>query len=59
VFTGDSEGNFIALDAKTGKALWHFQMGGAVIAAPMTYAIDQKQFVAIAAGSALFVFALP
>ena len=59
VFTGDSEGNFIALDAKTGKALWHFQMGGAVVAAPMTYAMDGKQFVAIAAGSALFVFALP
>jgi alcohol dehydrogenase (cytochrome c) len=47
------------LDAKTGKPLWHFQMGGAVIAAPMTYAIDGKQYVAIGAGSALFVFALP
>jgi alcohol dehydrogenase (cytochrome c) len=59
VFTGDSEGNFIALDATTGKPLWHFQMGGAVIAAPMTYAIDGKQYVAIGAGSALFVFTLP
>lgn len=59
VFTGDSEGNFIALDAKTGKPLWHFQMGGAVIAAPMTYAIDGKQYVAIGAGSALFTFTLP
>jgi alcohol dehydrogenase (cytochrome c) len=59
VFTGDSEGNFIALDAKTGRALWHFQMGGAVIAAPMTYAIDGRQYVAIGAGSALFTFTLP
>ena len=33
VFTGDAEGNFIALDAATGKVLWHFQMGGAVYAA--------------------------
>jgi alcohol dehydrogenase (cytochrome c) len=59
VFTGDSEGNFIALDAKTGQAIWHFQMGGAVYAAPMAYAIDGKEYIAIAAGSALFTFTLP
>lgn len=59
VFTGDAEGNFIALDAATGKPLWHFQMGGAVYASPMTYAINGKQFVAIAAGSAIFTFVLP
>ncbi|MGB7845280.1 MAG: PQQ-dependent dehydrogenase, methanol/ethanol family [Candidatus Acidiferrum sp.] len=59
VFTGDSEGNFIALEASTGKVLWHFQMGGAVYAAPMAYAIDGKEYVAIAAGSSLFTFTLP
>jgi alcohol dehydrogenase (cytochrome c) len=59
VFTGDAEGNFIALNATSGKTLWHFQMGGAVYASPITYAIDGKQFVAIAAGSAIFTFALP
>jgi alcohol dehydrogenase (cytochrome c) len=59
VFTGDSEGNFIALDAASGKALWHFQMGGAVNAAAMTFAVDGKQYVAIAAGSSLFAFGLP
>ena len=59
VFTGDAEGNFIALDAASGKALWHFQCGASVFASPMTYAIDGKQYVAIAAGSALFTFGLP
>jgi alcohol dehydrogenase (cytochrome c) len=59
VFTGDAEGNFIALDAASGKPLWHFQTGGAVYAAPMSFAIDGKQYVAIAAGSALYAFALP
>ena len=59
VFTGDAEGNFIALDAAAGKALWHFQMGGAVYAAPMAYAVDGKEYVAIAAGSALYSFGLP
>ena len=49
----------IALDAATGRVLWHYQMGGAVYAAPMAYAVDGKEYVAIAAGSALFVFTLP
>jgi alcohol dehydrogenase (cytochrome c) len=59
VFTGDSEGNFVALDAASGKALWHFQTGAAVYAAPMAFAIDGKQYVAIAAGSSLYTFGLP
>jgi alcohol dehydrogenase (cytochrome c) len=59
LFTGDAEGNFIALDASSGKPLWHFQMGGAVYASPMAFAIDGKQYVAIAAGSSLYAFGLP
>lgn len=59
VFTGDAEGNFIALDAATGKALWHFQCGASVYSSPMSFAIDGKQYVAVAVGSALFTFALP
>jgi alcohol dehydrogenase (cytochrome c) len=59
VFTGDAEGNFIALDAASGKILWHFQCGASVYSSPMSYAVDGKQYVAVAAGSALFTFALP
>jgi alcohol dehydrogenase (cytochrome c) len=59
VFTGDAEGNFIALDAATGKALWHFQCGASVYSSPMAFAIDGKQYVAVAAGSALVAFGLP
>ena len=59
VFTGDAEGNFIALDAATGKTLWHFQMGGAVYASPMAFAVDGKEYVAIAAGSSLYTFGPP
>jgi alcohol dehydrogenase (cytochrome c) len=59
VFTGDAEGNFIALDAASGKALWHFQCGASVYSSPMVFAIDGKEYVAVAAGSALFTFALP
>ncbi len=59
LFTGDAEGNLIALDAASGKPLWHFQMGGAVYASPMSFAVDGKQYVAIAAGSSLYAFGLP
>jgi alcohol dehydrogenase (cytochrome c) len=59
LFTGDAEGNFIALNAATGKPLWHFQMGGAVYASPMAFAVDGREYVAIAAGSSLYAFGLP
>lgn len=59
VFSGDAEGNFIAFDSATLRPLWHFQMGGAVYAAPMAFAIDGKEYIAIAAGSALYTFGLP
>jgi alcohol dehydrogenase (cytochrome c) len=59
IFTGDAEGNFMALDAASGKVLWHFQCGASVYASPMSYAVDGKQYVAVAAGSSLFTFALP
>jgi alcohol dehydrogenase (cytochrome c) len=59
VLTGDAEGNFMALDAASGKVLWHFQCGASVYASPMSFAVGGKQYVAVAAGSALFTFALP
>jgi alcohol dehydrogenase (cytochrome c) len=59
VFTADAEGNVIALEAASGKALWHFQCGGGGFAGPMSYAVDGKQYVAMAVGGALFTFGLP
>jgi alcohol dehydrogenase (cytochrome c) len=58
VFAGDSDGNFVAADAKTGKTLWHIQLGAAVYSSPMTYSVDGKQYVAIPAGAGLFSFGL-
>ena len=59
VFFGDDAGTFEAVDAATGKPLWHFNTGQDMSASPMTYAIEGKQYVAIAAGSDVFSFALP
>jgi alcohol dehydrogenase (cytochrome c) len=59
VFGGGREGYLLALDARTGELLWRASLGGQVNAAPMSYAVNGRQYVAIAAGSALFSFALP
>jgi alcohol dehydrogenase (cytochrome c) len=59
VFFGDDANSFEAVDAGTGKPLWHFNAGQSVDASPMSYAISGKQYVAIAAGSDIFTFALP
>ena len=59
VFFGDDAQSFEAVDATTGKPLWHFNTGQNISASPMAYAIDAKQYVAIAAGSDIFTFALP
>jgi len=58
VFSGDMEGNFFALDAAVGRLLWRLQTGGPIWAAPITYRNEGKQYVAIAAGSAIIVFGL-
>ena len=59
VFASSRDGNIVALDAKTGKHLWHFQTGGNNAASPISYAIDGRQYVALAAGNTVFSFALP
>jgi glucose dehydrogenase len=38
--------------------LWKANLGGAVISGPMSYAVGGKQYVAVSAGSALFVYGL-
>jgi alcohol dehydrogenase (cytochrome c) len=58
VFFGDDADSFEAVDAASGRALWHFNTGQRFVASPMTYAVDGVQYVAIAAESDIFVFAL-
>jgi alcohol dehydrogenase (cytochrome c) len=58
VFSGGREGYVFALDARTGALLWKANVGGAAANGPMTYAVGGRQYVAFAAGNALFVYAL-
>ena len=50
VFRGEPDGNFLALDAKTGQELWRFQTGFGADAPPVVYEVDGEQYVAIATG---------
>jgi alcohol dehydrogenase (cytochrome c) len=59
VFFGDDSGSLEAVDAQSGRPLWHFNTGQDMSASPMTYASGGKQYVAIAVGSDVFSFALP
>ncbi len=72
VFSGEEDGHLDAHDAASGKILWRFQCGAGISGPAMTYALDGRQYVAVAAGGAsytqsagfgtgdaLVVFALP
>ena len=57
LFSGVGKGVFAALDSATGKRLWSQPCDAGVNAPPITYAVDGRQFVAVAAGgNSLFGF---
>lgn len=59
LFYGDPGGDFVAMDERNGKPLWHFITSGENKASPMTYMVGGKQFVAVAIGPNIVSFALP
>jgi alcohol dehydrogenase (cytochrome c) len=59
VFYGETGGGFAAVDAKTGRTLWHFDTNQSWKASPMTYLMNGRQYVAIASGGNILSFAIP
>ncbi|MBC8741185.1 PQQ-dependent dehydrogenase, methanol/ethanol family [Paraburkholderia sp. UCT31] len=69
VFNGEGNGLFRAFDAATGKKLWEFQCGAGVNAPAVSYTVNGKQYIAVAAGgntqidfkrgNSVVVFAVP
>ena len=55
---GASGGVFFALDAETGREVWRLSLGGDTKSAPISFTVDGRQVIAVAAGRALFVFGL-
>ncbi|HXD21144.1 MAG TPA: PQQ-dependent dehydrogenase, methanol/ethanol family [Vicinamibacterales bacterium] len=58
LFTGGREGYFYALDARSGAMLWKASLGGQVVAAPITFEIDGRQYVSVISGHTLVTFGL-
>jgi alcohol dehydrogenase (cytochrome c) len=58
VFSGDHEGNFIAVDSSTGTVLYTYQTGAPIFGSPATYMLDGKQYVALPSSATVTVFAV-
>ena len=58
IFYGETGGGFAAVDARTGRTLWHFEANQPWKASPMTYLVNGRQYVAIASGANVLAFAL-
>ena len=50
VFTGNPEGEFFALDARSGNKLWSFQTGAGHRGASVTYTVNGRQYIATTTG---------
>lgn len=59
LFSGDNDGELIALDPATGRSLWHVFGGGRLTGCPMTYEISGRQYLLTQVDSVLYAWALP
>ena len=74
VFGGDANGRFRAFDHRTGEILWEINLGSSVSGYPITFEVDDIQYIAVntgggqvnltpelrpSRGTNLYVFALP
>jgi PQQ-dependent dehydrogenase (methanol/ethanol family) len=59
LFAASHDGYLIALDARNGRELWHYQTGSQIQSSPISYEVDGKQVIAISTSSSLVTFTLP
>ncbi len=58
-FTGDAEGNILALNTNDGKTLWHSGTGAPMQTSPITYELDGRQYIVTGSGGVMFAWTLP
>jgi alcohol dehydrogenase (cytochrome c) len=51
VFTGRLTGEFMAVEAETGKILWEFQTSAGIVGQPITWEQDGTQYVTVTSGA--------
>jgi alcohol dehydrogenase (cytochrome c) len=50
VFTGDLSGDVLAFDAGDGRILWRSNTGQPIGGGVISYAVNDRQFIAVASG---------
>jgi alcohol dehydrogenase (cytochrome c) len=58
LFAGGPSNDLVALDARSGEALWHARLNASVSNGPITYELDGKQHVVVGAGDTLWDFVM-
>lgn len=56
IFTGENTGDVLAFDADDGRVLYRFNVGGAMTAGVVTYAVEGRQYIGVASGKGSFWF---
>ena len=56
VFAGEMTGDFLALDARSGRELYRFNTGAGLMGGIVTYQVNERQYVAAASGGGSFNF---
>jgi alcohol dehydrogenase (cytochrome c) len=52
MFTSDTSGRVYALDARTGRELWHDDTGSSIVAPISAYSVDGNEYLVVEAGEA-------
>ncbi len=58
LFAGDASSNFVAFNASTGDPLWHTGLHTSITNGPITFEMDNQQYVVVAAGDSVYSFVL-
>ena len=59
LFTGDVAGSVLALDAASGKVLWHTYAGGNFNSSPIAYELDGREYVLTCVDGTVYAWSLP
>ena len=58
LFAGDPSANLVAFDAAQGAILWHAGLNASISNGPMTYALDDRQYIVVAADDTMYAFTI-
>jgi len=59
LFGGDTNGSILAMDSAAGRTLWHANVGQVVMNGPISYELNNRQYVAFGTADLMYAFALP